>query len=336
MKAKHIPLEKLEEDPMNVRSEPNIDPTLVEDIKKGQIEPLIVRPKEGEDKYLVTVGSRRFTAAKAAGLDGLKCEIREDLEGEDAKAMYISCRENAGSEDLPTRDYRNAVKNALKIEGGDPHSEEVVSRVAGKLGLGRTTVIEHIKTLELDDEDFGWVLDAVEGELPLGLRALTKEHSDRSDAEKEAVKKRFGKSSEEIPNVVEESKEISSAGDVRSGSLGHGGAVNLSRRLKRFKELSDLEQGRVVLENIVAGNKATERIINAAEKRTEERNERRKKKSTPRGHKVAIKLDDDDYGLLRAYADSRDITSVNRAADSIVRQFLYDNVKGHPNITVGR
>lgn len=101
-----IDVDKLGIDTVNVRGgEWELDEEakqFVEDIKNnGIIDPLLVRPAEG-DKYAIVCGSRRYNAAIEAGLAEVPCFIEEM---NDVTAMGRSIAENKYSEGIPVWRY---------------------------------------------------------------------------------------------------------------------------------------------------------------------------------------------------------------------------------------
>lgn len=78
--------------PKNVRQKAAADTELVESIKaSGLVQPIVVAPINGEDKYILIAGHRRLDGCKKAGLKQIPAVIRGDLvtEGQQIEAMLI-------------------------------------------------------------------------------------------------------------------------------------------------------------------------------------------------------------------------------------------------------
>lgn len=165
-----ISIEKLIVDPMNVRDNPKIDEELIESIKQqGIIEPLVVRKRHDNGKFGVVSGSRRYTAAKAAGMKTVPCIVR-DLNDLNARAISIS--ENKHRRDIPTWKLNEVINDFYDQLDGDLGKEEKVRIIEKKTGLGRTTVQDYLEI----------------GELPKNMQARLKKSSELSKSEKKQLK----------------------------------------------------------------------------------------------------------------------------------------------------
>ncbi|MCX6563339.1 MAG: ParB/RepB/Spo0J family partition protein [Candidatus Aminicenantes bacterium] len=129
-----IPLDRIEPNPRQARSElGNID-ELVNSIKsKGVLEPIIVRPR-GE-KYEIIAGERRFVASKNAGQKEIPCI---EMNVTDNEAMEISLIENLQRKDLDVFEEADGLK-ALMDTYGYSHAQ-----ISEKIGKARSTITEII------------------------------------------------------------------------------------------------------------------------------------------------------------------------------------------------
>ena len=71
---KTIPLDKLIESEVNLRSDVEIDEAFVSSVKKNQIHEIIVRPLKDSDSFEIVCGRRRFTALREAGAKQATCK----------------------------------------------------------------------------------------------------------------------------------------------------------------------------------------------------------------------------------------------------------------------
>lgn len=260
----------------------------------------------------------------------LECKIREDLEGKDYEAMQLSARENSGSRELPPSDWRKTVQRALEEEGGK-RNEETVRRIADNLGLSTGKVRNHITTLDFS-EDSKWVLDVAGGKVPTVVRALRKNHSDRTKAEKEAIEEKFEKKSKEVPSVAESSDVLGPQKGLQPETLGFGSTVELAENIDRFKNLPFQEQVTVVFEAAQEGREEVDRALKDAEERLEGERKRKEREKLI-GQKVSFRLNDEYLSLLQDYADFKNIPVRDRAAKNIVKRFLDEEVRDHPRKT---
>ena len=129
-----IPLDRIEPNPRQARSElGNID-ELVNSIKsKGVLEPIIVRPR-GE-KYEIIAGERRFVASKNASQKEIPCI---EMNVTDSEAMEISLIENLQRKDLDVFEEADGLK-ALMDTYGYSHAQ-----ISEKIGKARSTITEII------------------------------------------------------------------------------------------------------------------------------------------------------------------------------------------------
>lgn len=129
-----IPIEKIDPNPQQARSELGDIKELMESIKqKGILEPIIVRPIQG--RYEIIAGERRFIASKRLGLKEMPC-IEKHVE--DNEAMEIALIENLQRKDLDAFEEADGLQ-ALADMYGYSHQD-----IAKKIGKARSTITEVI------------------------------------------------------------------------------------------------------------------------------------------------------------------------------------------------
>ena len=129
-----IELEKIVPNPQQARSElGNIEELKASIREKGVLEPILVRPYEGN--YEIIAGERRYRASKSIGLKEIPCI---EMNVEDSEAMEISLIENLQRKDLDVFEEADGLK-ALASMYSYNHSQ-----IADKIGKARSTVTEVI------------------------------------------------------------------------------------------------------------------------------------------------------------------------------------------------
>ncbi len=109
--------------------------------EKGILHPLIVRPVKG--RYEVVVGSRRFAAAKAAGLKKVPAIVRGM---EDSEALTLSLIENIQRSDLELEEEAEAIQRLMKL---DEKRLGNIKAIAKAIGRSETSVRELLEAYEL-------------------------------------------------------------------------------------------------------------------------------------------------------------------------------------------
>lgn len=108
----------------------------------GVIEPLVVRRVEGEDKFEIIAGERRWRASQRAGLREVPVVVKQL---DDQKAFEIALIENVQREDLNPIEFAEALKRLIDEHG---HTQESLVTVVGK---ERTTITNALRLLRLPD-----------------------------------------------------------------------------------------------------------------------------------------------------------------------------------------
>jgi len=136
---RNIPMEKIIANEFQPRRDMGELNELMESIKEiGIIEPVIVRPREGN--FEIIAGERRFRAAKLAGLKEIPCVVHDIPDNE---ALEISIVENIQRKDLNFFEESNSLKSLADIYGYT-HQE-----IAQKVGKSRVTITELIRLTDL-------------------------------------------------------------------------------------------------------------------------------------------------------------------------------------------
>jgi ParB family chromosome partitioning protein len=131
--------------------------------RHGVVQPIVVR-KIAEGQFQLVAGERRLIASKKAGLDLIPAIVKDF---DDREMLVVALVENVQREDLGAIERARAFKR-LGDEQGFSHQA-----IAEASGLGRSTVSNALRLLELDSES----LAALErGEITEGhARALLAE-----------------------------------------------------------------------------------------------------------------------------------------------------------------
>lgn len=106
----------------------------------GVIQPLIVRPADGDDIYTLIAGERRLQAARLAGLEQVPVVIRAAA---DQELVELALVENLQRADLSPLEAAEAYQQ-LHEEFGLPHKD-----IAARVGKSRVAVTNTIGLLEL-------------------------------------------------------------------------------------------------------------------------------------------------------------------------------------------
>ena len=131
--GKVIPIEKIEPNPEQPRTEIGDLTELTDSIKQnGVLEPLLVKPK-GDGTWMIIAGERRWRASNLAGLTEVPC-IEFDID--EKTIAEIALIENLQRKDLTVWEEADGLAY-LSERFGYTHEE-----IAKKIGKSRTTVTE--------------------------------------------------------------------------------------------------------------------------------------------------------------------------------------------------
>jgi ParB family chromosome partitioning protein len=126
----------------------DMDPASLEELAnsiraQGVVQPIVVRPVAGSDRYEIVAGERRWRATQLAGLHEIPVMVREVS---DQIAMCMGLIENIQREDLNPLEEAQALDRLLK-EFKMTHVE-----VAEAVGRSRSSVTNLLRLLDLNNE----------------------------------------------------------------------------------------------------------------------------------------------------------------------------------------
>jgi len=125
----------------NVRKSPGDVGDLVDSVReKGILEPILARPIGG--RYELVVGSRRFEAAKIAGLKKIPAIIRPMT---DEEAIIVSLVENIQRRDIEPEEEYDAI---VALRKANPRAYGSSEQVAKALGKSKRYVDDRIDAVE--------------------------------------------------------------------------------------------------------------------------------------------------------------------------------------------
>lgn len=125
----------------NVRKTPGDVGDLVDSVKeKGILEPVLARPIGG--RYELVVGSRRFEAAKIAGLKKMPAIVRPMT---DEEAIIVSLVENIQRRDIEPEEEYDAI---VALRRANPRAYGTSDQVAKALGKSRRYVDDRMNAVE--------------------------------------------------------------------------------------------------------------------------------------------------------------------------------------------
>lgn len=122
----------------------------------GMLQPVVVRPADGEGRHTLIAGERRWRAAQRAGLERIPAIVRAVDERESVELALV---ENLVREDLSPIDVAQACASLVEDFG------QSQSEVARRLGRSRPTIANLIRLLELPEQVQGML---ARGELSEG------------------------------------------------------------------------------------------------------------------------------------------------------------------------
>ncbi len=139
-----MPLDRLHPNPYQPRHDPgdaDIE-SLARSIQiNGLIQPIIAR-RDG-DGYQIVAGERRWRAARRAGRETIPVIVRDAT---DEQMLELALIENLQRQDL------NAIDRARAYRRYCSHFGLAPEQVAAKMGEDRTTVVNYLRLLDLEDD----------------------------------------------------------------------------------------------------------------------------------------------------------------------------------------
>ena len=138
--ALRVPVDRLDEDPLNPRTE--FPPAEIDDLasdiaQRGILQPIVVGPPDEAGRYRIRCGSKRWRAARQAGLVEVPVVVDAQL-----RDVYDQVAENLKRHDLPALDLARFIQG--RTEAGDSNAT-----VAKRLGIDITTIAYHLALLRL-------------------------------------------------------------------------------------------------------------------------------------------------------------------------------------------
>lgn len=146
-----VELSKLFVGKVNVRKSPGDVGDLADSVKeKGVLEPVIARPIGG--RYELVVGSRRFEAAKIAGLKRMPAIVRPMT---DEEAIVVSLAENIQRRDIEPEEEYDAITALRRLNPRAYGSNEQIARALGKSKKyveDRISAVEAVRSIRKDSK----------------------------------------------------------------------------------------------------------------------------------------------------------------------------------------
>lgn len=154
---------------------------LADSIKKHDVlQPILLRPNGGKDRYELVAGERRYRAAKAAGLADIPATVRTLT---DAEVLEIQVVENLQRSDLHELEEAEGYEQLLRCSHPDG-KKYTAEEIAAKVGKSRSYVFGRLKLCALCPEArtafYGGELDA--------SRALLIARIGHHDTQRQALK----------------------------------------------------------------------------------------------------------------------------------------------------
>jgi ParB family chromosome partitioning protein len=178
----NLPIDLITRGPYQPRI--NIDAESLEELansirKQGVVQPIVVRPLSGSDKYEIIAGERRWRASQIAGLHEMPALVRDV---NDQVAMCLALIENIQREDLTPLEEARALSRLLK------EFEMTHDAVAESIGRSRSTVTNYLRLLELHP-DVQKMLEGRQLEMGHARAILALPESKQLDCAHQVVKK---------------------------------------------------------------------------------------------------------------------------------------------------
>lgn len=143
--VRYLPLASLEANPFQPRqmfSEEELENLTASLREHGVLQPILVRPLEG-DRFQLIAGERRWRAAKRAGLEQIPAIVRAV---DDRNALELAIIENVQRHDISAVESAQAYRRLAKEFG---LSQE---QVAARVGKSRVAVANTMRLLDLPPE----------------------------------------------------------------------------------------------------------------------------------------------------------------------------------------
>lgn len=143
---RHLPVEFIQ--PGQYQPRKDMQPEALEELAasikaQGLMQPIVVRPLVGKDRFEIIAGERRWRATQMAGLDKVPVIIR-DVPDDAAIAMALI--ENIQRENL------NPMEEAMALNRLQHEFELTQQEVADAVGKSRVTVANLLRLMQLNDD----------------------------------------------------------------------------------------------------------------------------------------------------------------------------------------
>ncbi len=198
-----VPIERIHPNPDQPRRSftPEQLQELADSIKeKGVIQPLIVRPRPGDEgAYEIVAGERRWRASQMAQLHEIPVIVRQY---DDTEVLEVAIIENIQRADLNPVEEAAGYKQLMDKFG---HTQEKLSEVLGK---SRSYIANLVRLLSLPDEVQGYLRD---GALSTGHARALITADDPAALARQVIKKGLS---------VRETEKLAKKGAAPSGNSG--------------------------------------------------------------------------------------------------------------------
>ena len=138
-----VSMTRLYEDPNNPRTEfpeADLEELAIDMRQRGVLQPLVVRPADGEGRHRIHFGAKRLRAAIRAGLHEVPVVVR------DVRAdRYAQVAENQKRQGLTPLELARFIR--VQVDAGDSNAT-----IAKQLGMNLKTVAHHLARLDLPPE----------------------------------------------------------------------------------------------------------------------------------------------------------------------------------------
>jgi ParB family chromosome partitioning protein len=174
---RHIPIDLIQRGKYQPRTDMHEEALqeLADSIKvQGVMQPIVVRPLEGGDRFEIIAGERRWRATQIAGLDTIPAVIR--LVG-DESAIAMALIENIQRENL------NPIEEAMALKRLQEEFSLTQQEVAEAVGKSRTTVTNLLRMMSLN-HDVRVMLERGDIEMGHAKALLGLQPEQQSDASK--------------------------------------------------------------------------------------------------------------------------------------------------------
>lgn len=200
---RHIPIDLIQRGKYQPRTDMHEEALqeLADSIKvQGVMQPIVVRPLEGGERFEIIAGERRWRATQIAGLDTIPAVIR--LVG-DESAIAMALIENIQRENL------NPIEEATALKRLQEEFSLTQQEVAEAVGKSRTTVTNLLRLMTLN-HDVRVMLERGDIEMGHAKALLGLQSEQQSDASKSVAGKGLSVRQTEamVRRLLEDKKQL--------------------------------------------------------------------------------------------------------------------------------